>query len=493
MYNKHHILRVPYIYIPAMRDMDNIEKLRKQLLEPLIAPRIILFPLIRKSFREYYRVTNKSTLMNKIFSLYFECITEDILQSVLIEIYLKYENEFLSINVKNIEVDFLNDKYINSVTSRFKIIDNGLFPSLENFNYPKMIRQRIINYFESNEDTRIDNYKFFEQNKEWLPLVKKVGFSGFRFVQIMTVIDGGVSCFYISKKFVDDLLTTFGKIAEDAFQDWQEFFASCILGKWEQMRLASEKPLDPNDKYPLTDQNEYLFNIKNVINAKIPIYEISDLWAHSDFSTLINLIEPHSEQLARFEKKSFPVLENEFDYINDLIEPIFKNNEYDDFFEFEKNQRCLYIKKDGFLDFSSRIEEISSYLSHDEVLLMVSKMGGGLFTNKSVIYKNGGMFNKTYEVIEWKQINKIEGKVTGLLSDISIFLNENKVFEIPTTAKNLGITEKEYNKLSKKELNEHIENYALKWEKIFIQIRDILIKHSTDGINVKAANINELK
>ena len=477
MTNKYNILRIPYIYSPAMREKNDIEKLRKKLMEPLEIPRIIAFPLVRKALREYYGVINKVTLMDTIFDLYYICITEDRLYSVLIEIYLKYGNEFLNLSINNIEADFLNEKYINNITSSFKM-DSELFPFLKKFmgaDYSNSIREEIRNYFEYNKDTRVSDYEFFEQNKEWLPLIKKVGFSGFRFTQIMTVIAGGVSCFYISKKYADKLFNTFGKIVEDVFQDWQEFFASCILGKREQMRMVLKRPSNPNDKYPLTDQDEYLFNIKNAINAKIPIYEISNFWVNSDFSELINLFESHSEQLEKFEKKFFPALENDIDYINDLIEPIFKNNGYNDFFGWKKNKRYLYIKKDGFLDFSVSREEISEYLSHDETLLMVSKIGGGFFTDKSVICKNGGVFKKTYyEVIEWRKVNKIEAKITGMFSDISIFLNDNKVLEIPTTAEDLEIAEKEFNKLSKEELKKHIENHALKWERIFTQIRDVL-------------------
>ena len=85
------------------------------------------------------------------------------------------------------------------------------------------------------------------------------------------------------------------------------------------------------------------------------------------------------EGIEKFEKKFFPAVENDIDYINDLIEPIFNNNGYTDFFGWTKNKRYLYIKKDGFLDFSVSREEISEYLSHDETLLMVSKIGGGFF------------------------------------------------------------------------------------------------------------------
>ena len=182
MTNKYNILRIPYIYSPAMREMNDIEKLRKKLMEPLEAPRIITFPLVRKALREYYGVMNKVTLMDTIFELYYTCITEERLYSILIEIYLKYGNEFLNVSINNIEADFLNEKYINNITSRFKI-DSELFPLLKKFmeaDYSYSIREEIENYFEYNKDTRVSDYKFF--------------------AQIMTVIAGGVSCFYITKK-----------------------------------------------------------------------------------------------------------------------------------------------------------------------------------------------------------------------------------------------------------------------------------------------------
>lgn len=108
------------------------------------------------------------------------------------------------------------------------------------------------------------------------------GIQGFDDCRIIDVLTKAYAARLIDQASFDTLFAQQTQRIGVAYTSWQQYLASCVLGKLVQLVPAS---------WSVTSQEEYLMTIYALSVSPTPIFTYGDFWENSDLTSLIGLLE----------------------------------------------------------------------------------------------------------------------------------------------------------------------------------------------------------
>lgn len=118
--------------------------------------------------------------------------------------------------------------------------------------------------------------------QELLDLAGGAGLSGFDDCRIIDTLSKAYAARLIDQASFNQIFTQQTQRIAGAYTSWEQYLASCVLGKLLQLLPAS---------WSVTSHEEYLFAIYAFSVAPTPVFDFGDFWKNNDLTNLTKILE----------------------------------------------------------------------------------------------------------------------------------------------------------------------------------------------------------
>lgn len=422
---------------------------------------------------------------------------------------------YIPMFASNVDKEIVEKNLLNVKLSDNNIFNRGLIRYGLNANYGISNSIRLVQEIESFERGEyravenvleiidaIENNHFKQTCLALYDLANGMSIQGFDDCRIIDVLTKAYTAELINEEQFDKLFSSHTERIERCYTSWEQYLASCVLGKILQLIPESDTVVSVDD---------YLLDIYSFCIAPTNVFVYGDFWENHDVSQLINILEKLLDstvasdikalqnQMAR-EKQIIGItmptvaltsmLENSYinfdeqryQYLTELAEyvlwnPLISNNL--EWMISEKNgkeQKTLLLPKEfasfesakWFWDYYKKYPEL-----HDEnIFAMFEGVFNitALFTEKAVYQLKKKLLGKaTLVKIPWEEAD-LKSLFDFDLGTNKILLNNKAIIDVFAAVAEIGLTDKEIFNMSDMKQKEFTQDWVYKMNTVLLNI-----------------------
>ncbi len=317
---------------------------------------------------------------------------------------------------------------------------------------------------------------------------------GFDDCRIIDVITKAYAAKLINDNEFNEIFFAQAKRIEKDYDSWEQYLASCVLGKIVQM--CDEAPT-------IVTKEEYIYNIYSYCVIPTNVFEFSTFW-NNDLSKLAEILAdilqienndtshnnvssfgnaPSNELIQSFEqyrnnnifdKEKYPYLYEMASYV--LWMPIVENNLLWMITPQKENEQSLllpaeFLTLESAHDFWFRHSDLAEISEHNIFAIFEGFVGiKAIFAEDGIYTIKKKLFGK--KTIEHMRYQDAKFSCTlGFMSGLKLSLNSKSIFEVmEPNFEMLGMPKKSIEKMENSELKSFASNWTPKLEKVFNDI-----------------------
>ena len=445
MNNKYLILAAMYRYgILPMEDKPSMDQIKDIL--TTVNPHTA-FPysklIVKKALNDNYGITKPQEVEPVLKELLQYAVTDGIIYSALIEIYLHAPEQFASMSREKAAVYFSAGERIKRYIKPFAPVWEQ-FHLMERFSDSKeKLRSSILEFFRRENDGERENLSMlFKKNKCWLSLTGGRSMAGFNLSRIISIVSDASMIGFLTEKETEALLNQYGKVTEALFGSWQTYFSSAVFGK--QLMSAVSGTF-------ILDSSGYVENCYKLAAHKGKLLEVSGLWPGSDMTEFCRCIsEGYGFGLHESESHT-GISEPRFAFSRSRVFPIFHKYGVGFLLDQEICEPSYRVpvsdtNSGWFSDMEALVKKKKFKHCPDEIPFMANSRL--LMTDRYIRLLEKKLFGSRLHVIPWSQ--KLHFSYEFTKHDLIAFkVNDMTMFHLPRNYKKAGISKKDDGKLHK--------------------------------------------
>lgn len=469
MKNKYIVLAGMYRYTEYFfEEQPSKEAIEKEYLDFTRGNNLISKLTAKPLLKDWYGIKNAEDVYKTINQLKTSFYIYIPIVSILTDIYLTFQGDFLNFSDTIKLEEFLNREYLLNVLKYFeKSSKTNTLTEKETEEYLDEIQCNIFEIFANKELTN-HYYELFKTFHDYLPYLKGPSIMAFNISRCIDLIAFANVANYIETDKANELINEMGENAESLFSDWQQYLISAIIGKY--IMSFSGKP-----RLTVTEADQYRLDCcKLAVNHYKPL-EISGIWVNSDVSFLANELKQIDTG------KSSSIYEKTGDVANNILLPLFEKHDllyllnenrdtrsFKTFFDDDEN---LYY----FFE-NAKEKPFEVNLSQVPILLKTHAFGCGvLITSKGIQVKKKKLFGKaSITRLDWDCKIEFKPEVTSL-SDVSILANNEKIIKWELDYAKKGYTQVDFFALDKKKVEEIWKDEISNMVNFFYELQEIFL------------------
>ena len=311
------------------------------------------------------------------------------------------------------------------------------------------------------------------------------GFDDCRIIDVITKAYAGK---LINDNDFNEIFFAQAKRIENDYDSWEQYLASCVLGKIVQM--CDEAPT-------IVTKEEYIHDIYSYCVIPTNVFEFSTFW-NNDLSNLAEILAeilqiendtttldnvPSNELIQSFEQYyNNNILDKEkYSYLYEMASyvlwmPIVENNLVWMITPQKENEQSLllpaeFLTLESAHDFWFKHSELGEIADHNVFAIFEGFVGiKAIFAEDGIYTFKKKLFGK--KIVEHIRYQDAEFSCTlGFMSGIKLSLNSKSIFEVmDPNFEMLGMPNKSIGKMENAELKSFANNWTPKLEKVFNDI-----------------------
>ncbi|HJD93169.1 DUF1266 domain-containing protein [Bacteroides coprosuis] len=279
MLNKYTSLCSVYRYTSHFEQVVDAKTIQKEFYDTVSLKDKAEEALIRKNLENIYDITDEESAIATIEDYMSNSIWLHPMFSILVDVW-RDQLDVLEQDTTQIDDLMLTDEYliekVKSYTTDFDENDKEFIVN--------SVKDQLMDLLSCPESKKLF-IQFFNKNEILIQLAGNYPVWGFELARLVEVMTKANDLGYLTDEQLTTYLNKVGECVESKFSSWEQFLASCALGK-----LYTSQNRDVKSVF-VHSQEEYIKNVYGLITSPNRILLDSGLWGNSSFANIKQALE----------------------------------------------------------------------------------------------------------------------------------------------------------------------------------------------------------